>query len=105
MKKLLICVLCVALLLSFSGCASKEKAENYDSEITAFSYHFGSFNEGYWRYDIEPISGVSTLTATGSNGVDLDIEKPVTAAQFTALNKIITDNQIYKWNKFNKSNH
>ncbi|MDR1565046.1 MAG: hypothetical protein LBS74_08830 [Oscillospiraceae bacterium] len=101
MKKLLISVLCIVLLLSFSGCASKEK--DYDSEITAFSYHFGSGEGVSWKYDIEPISGVQTLTVTNFSGVEVAAERPVTAAQLTALNKIITDNQIYKWNKFNKS--
>jgi uncharacterized lipoprotein YehR (DUF1307 family) len=84
MKKLLICVLSIVLPLSFSGCASKEKAEAYESEITAFSYNFGSYSAGYWQYDIQQASGVQTLTAKGFNGIDLDATKPITTVQLTS---------------------
>ena len=98
-KKILVGFLVIVGLLTLTGCG---KGKKIDSEITSFNYNFGSYNGGYYSYTITDDSNKVTYIATGSNGVDLNINKEIDRSYLEQLAKIINDKKIYNWNNFNK---
>ncbi|MDR1563648.1 MAG: hypothetical protein LBS74_01675 [Oscillospiraceae bacterium] len=106
MKKLLISVLCIVLLLSFSGCASKE---DYESEITAFYYAYGEeHNRLYYtiNQNADAFEMVINDYSMGRYEFSLDGAREkhftVTKEQMAGLNEVIVENKIYKWDGIDK---
>ena len=94
---LFIGILSLAML---SGCAGSKP---YESSITEFSYHYGSFFGGYYEYDIVLQDNAVHFTARGMNGIELDIDKDVDPAVLKELSLVITNNHLEKWDGFSKS--
>lgn len=101
MKKILLCICVIFVLFGMVGC----KKEVYEGDITGFSYHYGSFNGGYYDYDITSKDGVFHFVAKGMNGVDLNIDKDIDSAEIEKLSKIIDQYQLTSWNGFDKSDN
>ena len=100
-KSLLLFLLIIGAFFVVTGCGEKGKPN--ESAISVFSYHYGSFFEGYYGYDIEYTDGKIMFTAKGRNGVDLDINKDIDKAKLDELAKLINEEKIYKWNDFSES--
>ena len=108
-KKVLIVTIVVLLLLVGSVVyLASRKIEKPDvinsSNIVSFKYSFGSFFGGYYDYEIYQDGNEYIFTATGSNGVDLDINETVDHSILDDIQEIIRKYNIKKWNGFNKSN-
>lgn len=99
-KKVFLTLLLTVILIGITGCNSKEKI---DSDIISFKYHYGSYNDYYYEYDINIIDEKVVLNAKGYNAVNLNVEKEIDKSYLEELAKIINDNEIYKWNDFDKS--
>lgn len=99
-KKVFLILLLIVILIGITGCNSKEKI---DSDIISFKYHYGSYNDYYYEYDINIIDEKVVLNAKGYNAVNLNVEKEIDKSYLEELAKIINDNEIYKWNDFDKS--
>ena len=101
MKKILISMLFIMIIV-ITGCG---KTKGIDSEITSFSYNYGGFNDGYYNYNMTLSKEEVIYIATGSNGVNLSINKTINKAVLVDLAKLINDNNIYEWNGFNKEDN
>lgn len=99
-KKVFLTLLLTIILIGITGCNSKGKI---DSDIISFKYHYGSYNDYYYEYDINIIDEKVVLNAKGYNAVNLNVEKEIDKSYLEELAKIINDNEIYKWNDFDKS--
>ena len=77
MKKLIFVLFFSLSILLLTGCG--KTIQKYDGDIQSFRYYYGSFNGGYYEYDISFEDGVSHLVAKGMNGVDLDLDKDIDA--------------------------
>lgn len=99
-KKVILTLLFAVILISITGCTSKQKI---DSDIISFKYHYGSYSPGYYDYDISVIDEKVIFNAKGYNDVNFDVEKLIDKSYLEELTKIINDNEIYKWNGFDKS--
>lgn len=67
-----------------------------------FKYFFGSYNGGYYEYEIYKDGDKIIFTALGINGVDLDVKREVDYSVLYNIQDIIDDNNAFKWNGFNK---
>lgn len=99
-KKVFLILLLTVILIGITGCNSKEKI---DSDIISFKYHYGSYNGYYYEYDINIIDEKIVFTKKGYNNEKLNMEKEIDKSYLEELAKIINDNEIYKWNGFDKS--
>ena len=70
--------------------------------ITRFTYSYGSYNGGYHEYDLSRKGDTVTFTASGGNGVDLDIDTTVDPAKLDELRDIINTYAVYSWDGFHK---
>ena len=95
-------VLFIVSIFLITGCNSKEKVE---SNIISFTYGFGSFTGGYYKYKINVVDNKVMFNATGFNGVELDISKEIDSTYLIQLSNIINDNKIYEWDGFDKSDN
>lgn len=77
--------------------------DKYNGNITRFKYSYGSYNSGYYNYDIIVDNGIVTLNAKGYNGIDLNINKEIDSLYLIELAQIINEKDIYKWNTFAES--
>lgn len=97
MKKVFIILI---LLLSLTGCNKKE-----DNEITYFKYTYGSPMGLYYEYEIKYDDNNQLMlhyyNYKGSDGI---VELMVTKYNLKEINEIIKENNIDKWNGFNKQN-
>ena len=95
MKKLIFVLFFSLSILLLTGCG--KTIQKYDGDIQSFSYNYGSFNGGYYAYDISVEEGVPHLVAKGMNGVDLDLDKDIDASYVEKINQVIQDNNLGKY--------
>ena len=103
MKKTFILIfIFVISLFVITGCAKSNKIE---SDIISFTYEYGSYNNGYYKYTIfvSVEENMVMFTAEGHNGVNLNINKEIDSSYLNQLSDIINDNKIYEWDGFHKS--
>lgn len=79
--------------------------EEKNNEIKSFHYSYGSFLNGYLDYDIREENGTIFLSASGKNGIDLEIDKEVDEKILEDIEKLIEDNHIENWNGFSEVDH
>ena len=108
MKKKMLCGFLVIIVLLFASCAKKDQKTTVlpmpdnTGKLVGISYSFGSFNGGYWEYEIVERDGKLYFTAMGSNGVDLDIDAKISEKELEKFEKIIEDRDILGWNGFSE---
>ena len=102
MKKILLSIFVIISLFCITGCV---KVKEYDSEIESFSYQYGSYNGGYYKYEIDNSGDKATFIATGYNGVNNNTNKEIDKSEVNKLSKIIYNNKIYEWDGFGKNNN
>lgn len=73
------------------------------SEIVNFKYDYGSYNGGYYEYEISKSKEKTIFTAYGLNGVDLNIETEVETSTLNDILEIVKEQNIASWNNFSKS--
>ena len=100
MKKILISML-IIMIIVITGCG---KTKGINSEITSFSYNYGDF-DGFYNYHMTLSKEEVIYIASGSNGVNLNINKTIDKSKLKELAKIINDNNIYEWNGFDKKSN
>ena len=101
MKKIFIFGLLVISVFLITGC---NKSNEIKSDIVSFTYNYGSYHGGYYKYNISKVEDDIIFTAKGSNGIKLDIDKKIDKSYLKELANIINENKIYEWNGFNKHN-
>lgn len=69
---------------------------------TSFNYAYGSYNGGYWDYSVYTENESTYFLASGSNGVDLNINVQVDKSVLVDLTKIVMDYKVWKWDGFRK---
>lgn len=96
----------VGVLISsiLNGAGKAINDQNYDKEIVSFHYDYGSYNGGFWEYDIYIEENNTYIEANGQNGVDLRIDKQIDDSVLEDISTIINENEIYKWYGFDKRN-
>ena len=94
----LILVLVLVFLLTMRG----KKEEVYEGEIISISYSYGSYNGGYWNYEIYKENQKTFVKAKGWNGVELNLNKQVDNNVLDDISQIVKEKEIYKWYGFNK---
>ena len=72
---------------------------------TNFTYNYGSYNGGYYEYNIKNKNKKNIFTAKGYNGVNLNINKEIDEYYLEQLSKIIKETNIESWNGFNKKDN
>ena len=97
-KNLLFLVFILFISIFLVGCGK----EVYTEGISSFKYQFGSYNGGYYYYDISVKDDKVIYKAQGSNGVDLNINKEIDKKYLEELNDILNDNQVNLWDGFDK---
>ncbi|MCL2818600.1 MAG: hypothetical protein FWD41_02590 [Actinomycetia bacterium] len=73
--------------------------------LVGFSYHFGSYWDGQWDFDITPVEGSEgayLFRGLGSNGVDLDVEETVDQSVLDEIEAIIQEKDIAQWDGFSQ---
>ncbi len=73
--------------------------------MIGFQYSFGSYNKGYWIYEIQNENGKLYLVGEGHNGVELNGKSEVPADTLEHIESIINQYNIEKWNGFSKRNN
>ncbi|MCL1907538.1 MAG: hypothetical protein FWG08_06480 [Propionibacteriaceae bacterium] len=107
-------VLSLVLVGSLSACGvlfNPPPDPSKAGSLKSFSYDYGSFNGGYWAFQIQlgqnpedPMGDlIYIFSARGSNGVELDVNKPVPGTVLDDIEQIMADHNIYSWDGFNKS--
>ena len=100
MKKVFtLSVILIILLLVITGCG---KANKIESDINSFTYYYGSYNAGYYKYTISVEENKVMFSVQGHNGVNLNINKEIDSSYLNELSKIIDENKIYEWDGFHK---
>lgn len=113
MKRLIIFIIVIILIISSYFCITY--FEEYkklkiledsilSSEIVNFKYDYGSYNGGYFEYEISKSNEKTIFTAHGLNGVDLDITTEVEPSTLDDILEIVKNENITSWNNFSKSN-
>ena len=96
-------LLTLMLPLSLVGCGGSPTIEEPGS-LRAFAYSYGSYNEGYWDFDIKPEEQGGEIRyrfiATGHNGVEMDVDQYIDQSVMDDLALIIYENDIRFWNGF-----
>ena len=116
MKKIQLFLLAMAMatsmfpMFSLDGCKTKGLTEL--GNLETFEYDYGSFNGGYWRFEItkadDGVAGSDSeylFIAQGSNGIDLDVEAYVGQDTLDDLAAIIVSNDILSWDGFSGSDN
>ncbi|WP_022766736.1 hypothetical protein [Butyrivibrio sp. XPD2006] len=99
------CIVFLLVLWNFSSSGNR-LAKEPEGDITAFYYDYGSYFGGYYTYElVRRYDGTVAFTATGGNGVDLDIYTYVDSSCLDELTEIVNESRIYTWNGFNKSDN
>ena len=101
-KKLLFGLAIIFGLVLLTGCEKKEDV-SVDDEIVSFHYSYGSYNGGYYDYDITTQEDKVRFVAKGTNGVDLDEDKEIDKSVLTELSEVVIKNKINDWDGFNES--
>ncbi len=101
-KRVLLSIICIIFTIIIAGCEKSDK--NYD-KITNFTYNYGSYNGGYYEYNIKKKKKKNIFTAKGYNGVNLNINKEIDEYYLEQLSKIIKETDIESWNGFNKKDN
>lgn len=96
---IIVILLVVSLLFSLRNIAHGP----YDEDIKSFHYSYGSYFGGYYNYDIQQEGSKYRLTATGYNGVELNVNKLITKNDVRKIKDIVNQQKIYEWNGFDKS--
>ena len=80
--------------------------EKIDSNIIEFSYEHGSYfggeNEYHLYYTEE---GIAHIEAIGYNGSELNIDKDIDESVFAEIERIVNEQEIYKWDGFDESDN
>jgi len=102
--KVIILAFIMLTFLCITGCSDKKtiKNWNYDANIIEFNYSYGSYDGGSYIYEIKVDNDVVNFNANGYNGVELNKKQVIDKSNIQKLEKIIKDNDIGKWNGFNK---
>lgn len=102
--KSIILTLILSIILCTTGC-QRDNSWDYDANIVEFSYSYGGYFEGYYEYQIIVKDEKVSYTAVGYNGVDLNINETIDKSNVEVIEKIIKNNDVGKWNGFNRSNN
>lgn len=80
--------------------------EIIDSNIIEFSYEHGSYFGGYNDYHLYYTEeGIAHIEAIGYNGSELNIDKDIDESVFGEIEKIVNEQEIYKWDGFDESDN
>ena len=102
MKKIFLVL--IAIMFVAVGCGTTGKRN--DSEIIIFSYNYGDYSSGYYDFSVNLIDDKVYFSDKGMNGVELNITNyELDKYTLSDIAKIINDNEIYKWNGFDKSDN
>jgi len=72
-------------------------------KIRTFSYSFGSFTMGSYRFSIQATDGGYLLSAEGWNGVNLDVKhKQLSESDMGKLVDLLDEYHVYAWNGFHE---
>ncbi len=107
-RNLLLCFASLILIFMVTACGKADvQTDSKDWGVMEdFSYHYGSYNGGYWDYDIaKDEDGLFYITAHGSNGVMLDSYIELDSDIMEELNSLVLEQEIEKWNGFDKSDN
>lgn len=102
MKQKVMLIMLIALPIILIGCSKTSKNE---SDIVSFSYDYGSFTEGYYKYSITVENDKVLFSAKGLNGINMNINKEIDASYLDNLSEIINDKEIYKWDGFDEKDN
>jgi hypothetical protein len=80
--------------------------EIINSNIIEFSYEHGSYFGGYNDYHLYYTEeGIAHIEAIGYNGSELNIDKDIDESVFGEIEKIVNEQEIYKWDGFDESDN
>jgi hypothetical protein len=65
-----------------------------------FSYHFGSYSDGYQKYDIYMFDGEMHFSYTGMYGVEPDITGIIETSVLDKIITILKDHDMFSWVEF-----
>lgn len=99
-KRIFVFVFILLSIFVVTGCRKSNKIE---SNISYFTYEYGSYNSGYYKYAISVEESGVMFVAEGHNGISLDINKEIDSSYLNELSDIINNNKIYQWNGFHES--
>ncbi|PKL31513.1 hypothetical protein CVV43_02500 [Candidatus Saccharibacteria bacterium HGW-Saccharibacteria-1] len=73
--------------------------------MNIFKYEFGGFSGGSWVYDISMEQDSFMFTARAYNGAQMNFSSKVDEHFVNGLIKLLIDNNVKKWDGFNKPNN
>lgn len=73
--------------------------------MNIFRYEFGGFSGGSWVYDISMEQDSLMFTARAYNGAQMNFSSKVDGHFVNGLIKLLIDNNVKKWDGFNKPNN
>ena len=80
--------------------------EKIDSNIIEFSYEHGNYFGGYNEYHLYYTEeGIAHIEAIGYNGSELNIDKDIDESVFAEIERIVNEQEIYKWDGFDESDN
>ena len=102
---IVILAIAVAAIFLIANLQKGNEGDGNTNPITSFRYEYGSYFGGYYDYQIENDDGKNILTASGANGVKLDIQTELSKKELQELSRIINENNIQEWNNFDGKNN
>ena len=99
-RKILVALLLVVGLLTFTGCGKTKS----NSSIKSFTFNFGGF-WGQSNYSLIKEEDGVKYKAVGYNGVNLDEDKTISTSYLDELKKVIDDNNLQDWNNFDEKDN
>lgn len=108
MKKsiiILITIILLTIMIIGTGIFIMNQTNNTrePKEIESFEYNYGSYNGGYRKYKIYMEDSKRYISANGNNSINFNIEREIDKSVFDDISKIISENKIYNWDGFDKS--
>lgn len=92
--------LTLCVIFTITGCGKKTE---YTGNIISFKYYYGSYNSGYYEYNINVEDDKVIFIAKGYNGVALAVNKEIDSDYLKKLSDLINDNKLYEWDGFDRS--
>lgn len=85
---------------------NNEGGKIINSNIIEFSYEHGSYFGGYNEYHLYYTEeGIAHIEAIGYNGSELNIDKDIDESVFGEIERIVNEQEIYKWDGFDESDN
>lgn len=95
----LVLLVVIALIIFFIP----KNNESYDGNIVSFEYSYGGYPDVIWEYRIYTENDKTYMYANAMNVTFVKFTKEIDDVVLDDITKIVKENEIYKWDGFNKS--